>query len=826
MKETVEYLFRKIHEIEDGKSDFIAFPERTFELEDGHIICFERKFGESRFPYGHDGFYLWAHSSGYVYAHESTFYVFPQAIEGKEPYINFYAIINGMPVSLLGVGRNALEKDVKRCCVYSKACVYYLTEVGENRFAVRFFMNENKNIVVSLFCLNDDSSDIKLSSYFNPLFKYQNAECSETKWFKKSTYKDNSFLFESPEDLDRKTHIENYGKIQRFISDESIITHNTTARMDYAGGKSTSLENSSSLLNGKFELNKEVTLFTDTAIAGDIIDVDKIKESQVDYIISFSHSKKEIKNGDNFDIEGYLAIKENEWAKRKNEGNLIQFRFEDWKDGKLDPKTLNAFLDNVVYQVEYCALAKNSGTIFLGVRDVLQQIEALLMWDPDNAKKKLLEVISTISSNGIPPRQYSLPPEGCDIARMDQRQFIDQPVWLISTIYTYLAFTDDYSILDEQCDYFEPIGPGLAKRASFKESVLEHMFKLMGYLSSNIDDETKCLRTLYGDWNDALDGLGASLDPNKEYGNGVSVMASCQFYQNLVEMIDILKHIGGYDDKLQEYELTKKSLSEGLLKNAIKEKDGHRRIVHGWGDKQSYYVGSYNDVDGFERDSLTANSFFILSGLYKKEESLKGDMLEAFHRLDSKYGMMTFNPGFDVDVKGVGRIVYLPKGTAENGATYVHATMFGIDALCKLGEYEYAIEQLERVLPITHSHISTTPFVMSNSYVHNPEIGADGESMSDWYTGSSCVLIKSMVHSFFGVKVDLDGVNIDMPEYTPAKEMSLSLKIKGKRVNIHYKDGDNKFRIISVNGEVLDSKSVYLDKSTLKNGDIAIDIAD
>lgn len=55
------------------------------------------------------------------------------------------------------------------------------------------------------------------------------------------------------------------------------------------------------------------------------------------------------------------------------------------------------------------------------------------------------------------------------------------------------------------------------------------------------------------------------------------------------------------------------------------------------------------------------------------------------------------------------------------------------------------------MLPPTHAFISTTPFVMSNSYSHNAEYGMDGESMSDWYTGSANVLIKVLVRQVFGL---------------------------------------------------------------------------
>lgn len=91
---------------------------------------------------------------------------------------------------------------------------------------------------------------------------------------------------------------------------------------------------------------------------------------------------------------------------------------------RIDTKVLNQFIKYVIYQTEYCGLAKNSGTMFLGVRDVMQQIDAALMWNAKACRKKIIEVLSFIDSTGNPPRQYSIPPKGAT-PLMDLRDFIE-----------------------------------------------------------------------------------------------------------------------------------------------------------------------------------------------------------------------------------------------------------------------------------------------------------------------------------------------------------------------------------------------------------------
>ena len=134
--------------------------------------------------------------------------------------------------------------------------------------------------------------------------------------------------------------------------------------------------------------------------------------------------------------------------------------------------------------------------------------------------------------------------------------------------------------------------------------------------------------------------------------------------------------------------------------------------------------------------------------------------------------------------KKVGRITHLPEGTAENGATNIHATLFGIWSLFLMGEEEKAWEQLYKILPVTHEFISTTPFVMPNSYVYNEERGFDGESMSDWFTGSGCVLIKVLLWQIFGIKADLNGIKIRPSKYIPFDGAEISLKLRGEDIKV------------------------------------------
>lgn len=789
-----------------------ALPENCFFLDDGAVLCYPRSTGDSRYPYSSDGFTLWAHSSGELSLNESTFYTILPSPEGKEPYAAFFGGIpnNGgyRPVSVTGAARQPQEK-VDRFTVFTPAAVYYIAVAESLVFFVRAFVSDDKKAVFSVGVVNTGkkSAEPYLSAHLNCLCMHAAGESVETKWFKECRLTERGFMFESVENLDRTRRLFNCATIDRAVHGDVVYGEHTCSRSDYTGGMTAPLCCAEPLFTGRFRSRKEVCKFGDTAAAGDIYKVTVAAGGMaaIDYTIKTYHDRAQALSSSPAPAD--YADKAFERAK-KAAGLLfdgkyaLDINFNDI-DGEISGRTFTEFVKNVVRQTNFAALAKNSGVELLGVRDVTQQLEAALMWTPERAREKFIEILSYIDPSGRPLRQYSIPVKGAS-PKVDSRAFIDQGVWIISAITTYLSYTDDFTILDELCGYYKLIEVNRVEPVDLMDTVWDHLIRIADYLISNLDGATGCLRALYGDWNDALDGLGISQDGSAEYGSGVSVMASLQLLQNLDELSAIADKRGD-GAAAERYKTERSKLIAALNKNAVEHRGAERRILHGWGDKRSYTVGGYRDCDGQSRDGLTANAFWVISGAYADDRSIKQDILKALSRLDGKYGLLTFAPHFEPDVKGVGRIVDLPKGTAENGATYIHAAMFGIWALFLMGEGKEAWRQLKKVLPLTHSLITTTPFVMSNSYSYNEELGLDGESMSDWYTGSANALIKTLVRYVFGVVPDLDGLKISPCAYMPTLSCELSLCVKGKRVTVRYRKRGDGVRKIALDGKTVDT---------------------
>ena len=842
----IKELIKKVYALESNEQVKAerALPGNCYFLNSNSVLSYGSKEGDARYPYAHDGLTLWAYASGNVIMEESTFKIFPFTEEAKEPRLAFFAAIKDedgyFPVSLLGPAKQPREKAIKRYTVYTPEAAYYFTESPQCLAVVRMLVDDKKLLRFSLYIQNKSDEQIQtyLSAYINPFLMQSDCEALDTKFYKNCQAVDGGYIFTTAENPNRDVSLEHFGVFMRSHYDGEVLR--TTSKSTFTGSMHNQLYCADSLFSGKFECEKLYTEFTETAIMGEILPL-TIKNGEsvvVSYTGAFFDDKQlALQLATDFceteTIDAFISQKR-AYEASKTEERLPALSFGQFNTDVFSEQTFNYFLENVLRQVEFCSRAKNYAGSLIGIRDIFQQLEAALVWLPQLARRRIIDALNYIGVDGRAPRQYSYQLAKDVLPRMDLREFIDQGVWVISTIYSYLAHTDDYSILDELCGYYIFDGDKVAF-CDEKDSVLEHLIRITDYLLANLAEDTGCLRALYGDWNDALDGLGYTENKDEKFGSGVSVMASLQLYRNLGEMCEILQKVGRFDEKQKEYLAQRENLQSSLQKYAIVQNEtGERRILHGWFDKRNAFISSYCDVDGKSRDGLTASAFWILCDAISWDETLKADILQSYKRLDSKFGLKTFEPHFAKDCKEVGRIKNLPKGTAENGATYIHATLFAILSLFELGEAEMAWEQIYKILPFTHEKVSASPFIMPNSYSYDEEKGFNGESISDWFTGSGCVLIKTLIRGVFGFNQKLNEVEIAPAKYFPCKKASITMMVKDCAVTISYQNKGQGKRLFYVNGKeqasVYDAKrqtaKVVLGKETFENKTLHIEIVD
>lgn len=805
------YFASLVQKLEKAKSEGKGkIPGNAFYIGDDKILCCERTLGESRFPYSEDGLVAWLRTSGFIDACESKFVIFRTANFGEESPVEFFGGLKNTdgtyyPVSVTGAGRQLFEKDIKRYIVYSLKSALCLADTPDVIFAMRLFVDGRKKIHFSLFAENksDEKKEIYLASFMEAMLRYEEFERFWDRMSKFGEMRENGFILESK---NRKTDCL---AVNRKIVGDSDGISRTCSRNDFVGMRGVSLANALSLKSGAFERQVKKVTTTDLPVAAEIIkaSLEKGERFSVEYELTVCHDEDIAERAlsetiDEAAIEAEAAATE---SKVRSDYDNLKIRFDGWKTDKVDSDTFNKFIRSVQNQTSFCAHGKNYAGSYLGIRDVFQQLEGALVWQRELSREKILNALNYILKDGRPPRMFSVPDSPDSPVPLDLEKYIDQGNWIISTVYTYLAYTGDYAFLQEKCSYLDaPDDEAWADGVKTGEmtTVLEHLVRITDFLLSNIDTEyTGCLKVLFGDWNDAVDGLGETDDPDREFGTGVTVMASLQLRKNLYEMLEITSAAGEYTENSDKYRKAIEGIDAGLDKYAVDtDENGERRIVHGWGDKVSYKVGSFNDPDGVARYSLTSNAFWALSGFINRDPSLKSSVMDCMDAVSSKYGLKTFDKPFHRGTKGVGRITKIVPGTYENCCAYAHGSLFGTMGLFAVGESERAWREIEKTAVITHENATMSTFVMPNSYCENAEYCLDGESLGDWHTGSGCVLVKEMISCAFGIVPTLDGVKIQPPAYFPSKKAEIELRVKNTVLRLVYEDKGEGKRSICVDG--------------------------
>ena len=817
MKDVVLQLLQKIKTFEENPASVRKLPDNTYYMDNDYILCGKRQFGISRYPYEQDGLVVWVSDNGHITGNESELTVFRPSYTDEVPCVGFFMGIkqpcgNYFPVSATEANAQGYEPfEVKRYTVFAPAAAYYLAYTEDWAFATRVFVDTDKKTHFTMEAINlsEKPMDIYLASYLQALLRYDEAENRWTKKARSVTKLDNGNFVMCTSHM-----LNNCMSVNLQIDATATNVNSTASSYDFIGSYGKSFVNAKALVTGKMEAEGNRTGYMSVPIVGNLatftlgtgesVAIDEALTLGYDFAEAVAQAQEKVVYDD---LSSRVAEKEKLLTEALKP---LTMRFDDWNIGDTDPASLNQFLKNVQRQIEVCSFGKSYMGARLGIRDVFQQLESALLWAPKAVRQRIVMMFGYLDPSGRAPRQITIVPNEKIMPNIDIRPFVDQGFWMIDTVYSYLCHTGDYSILEEECGYcILPDDPGLIlcrcdEVCEERNSLLEHLLRIIRYLESNLDTEynTNCLRVLFGDWNDALDGMGKSLEPGKRFGSGVTVMGTLQFYRNLERMSDILSHLGGYEDTIAHYRALRDKIREGFMRCAVQTNEkGEKRIVHGWGDKLSYYVCSFQDSDGIDRISFAPNAFYALSGMIKEEPSLKETAVAALKSLQSKYGLLTLKPAVSPKTTGIGRLANTTVGTAENCCAYVHASLFSVCALFTMGESAFAWEQLHKAMVITHENPSLTTFAMPNSYLDNPEKGLDGESAGDWFTGAGTVLIKGLVKHGFGVMPDLDGLTVAMPMSMPCKKAQIDMVIKGCPVTVCYENVGHGIRNYCVNGD-------------------------
>ncbi len=434
------------------------------------------------------------------------------------------------------------------------------------------------------------------------------------------------------------------------------------------------------------------------------------------------------------------------------------------KTGKADfDRFINGFLPLEMYWVS--SLDRGWPTGMRGVRDASNDFEGMLCYDKEACKGVIENVFSKQRSDGWYPRQV---PFGSG-TKFDLREFVDSACFFTEYVYDYLAYADDYSILEKEYPYFDD---------EKKETGLTHLKKGMDYL---ISDDALGVHGLVkmrgGDWLDCLSGVGKK-------GVGESVMVSCQLVMCLGYLSQILKKTG------RANEAEKYDKSAYKLINAINKASFNGKYYDAVYTDNGTWLFSEKDEDGERRVYVPTNAYAVISGVANgKEDSVFAEI----SKLKTSDGYKLFSkPLGGKFIDGIGKM-----GTgdfqpyfAENGSVYNHGSQcFLVRALAKAGRYEEIADVLGYAMPLDankHSPEKTcsAPYAITNCYHLVPSFY--GRAGFSFLTGSVAMLERAVYSWVFGLNFTLDDVVIApcVPkEYVDAE---IETPYNGFRITVKY----------------------------------------
>ena len=443
------------------------------------------------------------------------------------------------------------------------------------------------------------------------------------------------------------------------------------------------------------------------------------------------------------------------------------------------------------------ALDRGWPTGMRGVRDASNDFQGFLAYDKALCRSVVANIFSKQRSDGWYPRQV---PFG-DSDKFDLRHFVDSACFFTEFVYDYLAFTDDYSILDEHFPYYD-----LDKT----ESGLAHLIAGVEYLMKPEHiGEHGLVKMQGGDWLDCLSSAGIK-------GRGETVMVSCQLIMSIAYLTEILAKKGEKVD--EKYAQFAAELKQAINQSSFNSEGFYSGVFTDEGE----WIFSVKDPDGERRVYAPTNAYAVISGVAEGKEQ---SVLNHVKGLRGDDGYKLFSTPFGVKpIRGIGKM-----GTgdfqpyfAENGSVYNHGSQcFVLRALAKVGDYQAFEDVLNYALPLDENRhapdsLCGAPYAITNCYHLVPSF--KGRTGFSFLTGSVAMIARAVYSWMFGIRFTLNKVEIApcLPERYGNASVQFSY---GKtRVAVTYKGYGARVRSAMLDGKsVCTQNGIMIDKDYFAN---------
>ncbi|MBP5163595.1 MAG: N,N'-diacetylchitobiose phosphorylase [Spirochaetales bacterium] len=435
------------------------------------------------------------------------------------------------------------------------------------------------------------------------------------------------------------------------------------------------------------------------------------------------------------------------------------------KTETLQVKTPNSDMDTMLntwnlYQSEtnvvfsrFASFIEVGGRTGLGYRDTAQDAMCVVASNPDQCRKRIIQLLRGLTSSGYGLHLFSPEvfdpdtpkvepfksptvkpmPEPSSMVHGLKDTCSDDALWLVPSICEFIRETGDLSFLDQRFGYADG-GDG---------TVLEHMERILEFSARQVGKSGICLG-LRADWNDCIN-----------LGGGESALVSFLHYWAIDEFIGLLSK-SGHADKIKHFSEMKAKVKEACERELWDGEWYIRGIT-----KSGRKIGTSADEEG--KVHLESNSWAVCSGLADGEHARKA--VEAIDKyLYGEWGIHLNAPSYSKPDDEIGFVTRVYRGIKENGAIFSHPNPWAWVAAAKLGMGDLAMRFYDSLCPARQNDKievrQSEPYTYCQ-FVMGRDHSAYGRARHPWLTGSAGWAYFAASHYILGIRPDYDGLVID-----------------------------------------------------------------